>query len=78
VIDEDALLDALNSGQVGGALWMFSSKNRRRDGFSRTPERYRYSAHRRTDRGSPGRASADIATEVLAALKGEVLRWRIV
>jgi D-3-phosphoglycerate dehydrogenase len=79
VIDEEALLEALNSGQVAGAaLDVF---------FKEPPGATTLISHPNViatphigaqTEEAQARASADIASEVLAALRGEVLRWRIV
>ena len=78
VIDEQALLDALNSGKVAGAaLDVFTSE---------PPGQTELVCHPRVI-GTPHigaqtveaqqRAAYDIATEVLAALRAEPLRWKV-
>ena len=78
IINEDALLDALNSGKVAGAgLDVFSKE---------PPGLTEVVSHPRVI-GTPHvgaqtaeaqvRASEDIATEVLMALRGEALRWKV-
>jgi len=78
IIDEAALLDALNSGKVAGAgLDVFSKE---------PPGLTEVVSHPRVI-GTPHvgaqtaeaqvRASEDIATEVLMALRGEALRWKV-
>ncbi len=78
VIDEQALLDALNSGKVAGAaLDVFTAE---------PPGQTELACHPRVI-GTPHigaqtveaqqRAAYDIATEVLAALRAEPLRWKV-
>jgi D-3-phosphoglycerate dehydrogenase / 2-oxoglutarate reductase len=68
VIDEEALLTALNSGKVAGVAWMFSSTN--------PPERLELVKHPKVIAiphvgaqtvEAQDRAAVDIGTEVLAA-----------
>ena len=55
VIDEAALLDALNSGQVASAaLDVFADRTARPDSPRQPPACHRHPAYRRTDCGSPG------------------------
>jgi len=79
VIDEDALYHALESGQVGGAgLDVFAQEP---PGASRlvTHPRVVATPHIGAQtREAQTRVATDIATEVLAALKGEKLRWQVV
>jgi D-3-phosphoglycerate dehydrogenase len=78
IIDEAALLEALNSGKVAGvALDVFEKE---------PPGSTELVSHRRVI-GTPhigaqtaeaqSRASEDIASEVLAALQGKPLRWKV-
>jgi D-3-phosphoglycerate dehydrogenase len=78
VIHEPALLAALMSGQVAGAaLDVFSSEPPgaselvRHPGVIATPHIGAQTAE------AQSRAAEDIANEVLAALKGEPLRWKV-
>lgn len=78
IIDEVALLTALNTGKVAGAAL---------DVFEKEPpgatELVRHSAVIATPHigaqtsEAQGRAAEDIAREVLAALRGEPLRWKV-
>lgn len=78
IIDEAALLDALNSGKVAGAaLDVFAAEP---PGLTElvkhprvicTPHIGAQTAEAQT------RASEDIANEVLAALRGQPLRWKV-
>jgi D-3-phosphoglycerate dehydrogenase len=79
IIDENALLDALESGQVAGAAL---------DVFEHEPPRASRLIERTNVVLTPhiagqtheaqARVAEDIATEVLAALQGEKLRWRVI
>jgi D-3-phosphoglycerate dehydrogenase len=78
VIDEAALLEGLNSGQVAGAAL---------DVFAKEPPGLTDLVAHSNVVAAPhigaqtaeaqNRASEDIATEVLAALGGQALRWRV-
>jgi D-3-phosphoglycerate dehydrogenase len=78
IIDEPALLDALNSGKVAGAAL---------DVFEKEPPGLtKLVAHPRVITSphigaqtaeAQSRAAEDIAHEVLAALRGESLRWKV-
>ena len=79
VVDEDALLEALNSGQVAGAaLDVFTKEPPGATALISHPSVIATPHIGAQTEEAQVRASADIATEVLAALRGEVLRWRIV
>ncbi len=78
IIDESALLAALNSGKVAGAAL---------DVFSQEPPGLTETVLHPRVIGTPHvgaqtmeaqtRASEDIAAEVLSALRGEALRWKV-
>jgi D-3-phosphoglycerate dehydrogenase len=79
VIDEEALLEALNSGQVAGAaLDVFTKEPPGAIALTSHPNVVATPHIGAQTLEAQGRASADIASEVLAALRGEQLRWRIV
>ncbi len=78
ILDEEALLQALDTGQVAGAALDVFAKEP--PGFSAlichpkviaTPHIAAQTAE------AQRRAAEDIAAEVLAALRGEALRWRV-
>jgi D-3-phosphoglycerate dehydrogenase / 2-oxoglutarate reductase len=78
IIDEAALLNALNSGKVAGAgLDVFATEPPGASELVKhpkvvcTPHIGAQSAEAQT------RAADDIAHEVLAALRGETLRWKV-
>ncbi len=79
IIDETALLEALNRGQVAGAgLDVFATEPPgkwdliQHPNVVSTPHIGAQTTEAQTQTG------IDIATEVLAALQGEPLRWRVV
>jgi D-3-phosphoglycerate dehydrogenase len=79
VIDEETLLEALNSGQVAGAaLDVFSKEPPGATDLTSHPNVVATPHIGAQTEEAQARASADIASEVLAALRGEQLRWRIV
>ena len=78
IIDESALVEALNSGKVAGAaLDVFAEEPPglteavSHPGVIATPHIGAQTAEAQT------RASEDIANEVLSALRGESLRWKV-
>lgn len=78
VIDEQALLEALNSGKVAGAaLDVFSTEPPGQTALVSHP-RVICTPHIGAQTvEAQQRAAYDIATEVLAALRGDELRWRV-
>ncbi len=79
VIDEEALLEALNSGHVAGAaLDVFAKEPPGATALTSHPNVVATPHIGAQTEEAQARASADIASEVLAALRGETLRWRIV
>jgi D-3-phosphoglycerate dehydrogenase len=78
VIDEAALLDALNSGKVAGAgLDVFATEPPGESALAAHPRVVATPHVGAQTAEAQARAAADIATEVLAGLKGENLRWRV-
>lgn len=79
IIDETALLGALESGQVAAAgLDVFAQEPPGLNALVAHPHVVA-TPHIAAQTGeAQSRASRDIATEVLAALRGETLRWKIV
>ena len=79
IIDESALLVALESGQVAGAaLDVFASEPPSVTDLVRHPKVIATPHIGAQTVEAQSRAADDIANEVLAALKGESLRWKIV
>jgi D-3-phosphoglycerate dehydrogenase len=79
VIDETALLNALESGQVAGAaLDVFSTEPPGLTALVAHPNVIATPHIGAQTAEAQVRASIDISEEVLAALKGESLRWKIV
>jgi D-3-phosphoglycerate dehydrogenase / 2-oxoglutarate reductase len=78
IIDESALVAALNSGKVAGAaLDVFSAEP---PGLTETISHPRLIATPHVGAQTveaQGRASEDIAAEVLSALQGKPLRWKV-
>ena len=78
IIDESALLDALNHGKVAGAaLDVFGQEP---PGLTETVSHPRLIATPHIGAQTAeaqSRASEDIASEVLSALRGESLRWKV-
>lgn len=79
VIDETALLGALESGQVAGAaLDVFTKEPPGLTALVAHPNIIATPHIGAQTKEAQVRAAIDIATEVLAALRGEKLRWKIV
>lgn len=78
VIDEDALLAALNSGKVAGAgLDVFAAEPPGLTPLVAHPKVVCVPHIGAQTAEAQVRAADDIASEVLAALKGEPLRWKV-
>lgn len=79
VIDEAALLEALNTGKVAGAaLDVFSTEPPAAGDALVNHPRVVVTPHIGAQTvEAQQRAAHDIATEVLAALRGELLRWQV-
>jgi D-3-phosphoglycerate dehydrogenase / 2-oxoglutarate reductase len=78
VIDEDALLAALNSGQVAGAaLDVFTAEPPGLTGLVSHPKVIATPHIGAQTVESQGRAAVDISGEVLNALRGDTLRWKV-
>lgn len=79
IIDETALLSALESGQVAGAaLDVFAKEPPGLSALVSHPRVIATPHIAAQTAEAQARAAVDIATEVLAALRGEPLRWKIV
>ena len=79
IIDETALLAALESGQVAGAaLDVFANEPPGATELIKHPKVIATPHIGAQTVEAQSRAAEDIANEVLAALKGEPLRWKIV
>jgi D-3-phosphoglycerate dehydrogenase len=79
IIDENALLDGLNSGKVAGAaLDVYASEPPKNQELINHPKVIATPHIAGQTADAQKQASNDISTEVLAALKGEKLHWRIV
>jgi len=78
IIDETALLEALNSGKVAGAaLDVFSSEPPGATDLIKHPHFIATPHIGAQTMEAQARASRDIAEEVLAALQGKPLRWKV-
>ncbi len=78
VIDEEALLAALDSGQVAGAaLDVFTAEPPGLTGLVSHPKVIATPHIGAQTVESQGRAAVDISGEVLAALRGDTLRWKV-
>ncbi len=79
IIDETALLGALESGQVAGAaLDVFAKEPPGMSALVSHPRVIATPHIGAQTAEAQARAAVDVATEVLAALRGEPLRWKIV
>jgi D-3-phosphoglycerate dehydrogenase len=79
IIDETALLGALESGQVAGAaLDVFASEPPGLTALVAHPKVIASPHIAAQTAEAQARAAQDIAQEVLAALRGEPLRWKVV
>jgi D-3-phosphoglycerate dehydrogenase len=79
IIDESALLAALESGQVAGAaLDVFASEPPGATELVTHPKVIATPHVGAQTAEAQARAAEDIANEVLAALNGELLRWKII
>ncbi len=78
IIDESALLEALNSGKVAGAgLDVFASEPPGATDLIKHPKVIATPHVGAQTVEAQARASEDIANEVLTALRGEPLHWRV-
>lgn len=79
ILDETALLGALESGQISGAaLDVFANEPPGLTALVSHPQVIATPHIGAQTLEAQSRAAVDIATEVLAALRGEPLRWKIV
>ncbi len=79
ILDESALLQVLESGQVAGAaLDVFASEPPGASELVCHPNVIATPHIGAQTEEAQSRAAEDIANEVLAALKGEPLRWKVV
>jgi D-3-phosphoglycerate dehydrogenase len=79
IIDETALLGALETGQVAGAaLDVFAKEPPGLTALVAHPNVVATPHASAQTAEAQGRAAEDIAREVLAALRGEALRWKVV
>ncbi len=78
VIDEAALLEALNSGKVAGAaLDVFATEPPGKTDLASHPKVVGTPHVGAETVEAQKRAAVDIASEVIAALKGDALRWKV-
>jgi D-3-phosphoglycerate dehydrogenase len=79
IFDEEALLKALESGQVAGAaLDVFAQEPPGLTGLIAHPHVIATPHIAAQTTEAQARAAEDIAAEVLAALRGEPLRWKVI
>jgi len=79
IIDETALLGALESGQVAGAaLDVFAQEPPGLTALVAHPHVIATPHIAAQTAEAQARAAMDIAQEVLAALRGEPLRWKVI
>ncbi|GAP08389.1 MAG TPA: hypothetical protein DEQ80_03840 [Anaerolinea thermolimosa] len=79
IVDEDALLAALESGKVAGAaLDVFTTEPPGVTALVSHPRVICTPHIGAQTQEAQARAGYDIATEIIAALKGEPLRWRVI
>jgi len=79
IIDEKALLDGLNSGKVGGAaLDVYASEPPTNQDLVNHPKVISTPHIAGQTADAQKQASIDISTEVLAGLREEKLRWKVV
>lgn len=79
VIEEAALLEALKSGKVAGAaLDVFATEPPGKSELAEHPKVVCTPHIGAETVEAQARAAVDISSEVIAALKGETLRWRVV
>lgn len=78
VVDEDALLEALESGKVAGAgLDVFVNEPPGQTALVTHPRVIATPHIGAQTVEAQARAAADIASEIIAALRGDELRWRV-
>ncbi|HSB90077.1 MAG TPA: hydroxyacid dehydrogenase [Anaerolineales bacterium] len=78
IVDEEALLHSLEAGRLAGAaLDVFETEPPGRTGLIAHPAVVVTPHIAAQTAEAQARASADIAAEVLAALRGDPLRWRV-
>jgi D-3-phosphoglycerate dehydrogenase len=79
IVDEEALLAALESGKVAGAaLDVFATEPPGESALVNHPRVICTPHIGAQTQEAQARAGYDIATEIIAALKGEPLRWRVI